>query len=189
MNIISKIAATATVLTLFSTATFAEEKHFDGLYNGADIGVAGDIGSEIGITGGSNYFYSAHVGIRRQTESNFVFGAEATFGDYSTSSSTPFLNYTVKSGIDYTWSLAGYMGYAFGNTKRNLLKVGAAYNTIHTFSKFSTNHDTRNINDVRAFIGYERVLTGGWHLRTSLDYLKANSTDSAQASLGFAYQF
>jgi len=179
MKFISKTAALAATLTLASTATFAEEKHFDGPYIGADIGVSD----------GGEFYYGANAGIRKQTENNIVFGAEATFGDYATSEDLFIGGQAATIGIDYTWSLNGYVGYVFGDTQRNLVKIGAGYNAIHAYGKSATESVGETVDDVTAFVGYERAFKGGWNLRTTVNYLKIEDADGAQFSLGVAYQF
>ncbi|MBL4836444.1 MAG: outer membrane beta-barrel protein [Kordiimonadaceae bacterium] len=179
MSILSKTSIIATVLVAFTTGAAAIDGHFNGPYIGADVG----------FTDEGEFYYGANAGIRTQTYNNIVFGAEATFGDYAVSEDFNISGQTVTAGIDYSWSAVGYIGYVFGLDKRNLIKLGAGYNSFHVFAESQGIKDSDSAGDVRTFVGYERAFVGNWNLRLEANYIKVEGSDGSMATIGLAYQF
>lgn len=175
MNFVSKTIFAASALALFSGAAAAQDKHFDGPYVGADIA----------LTDGGEFYFGALAGIRTQTDNGFVYGAEATLGDYAVSDTIGAFN----ASIDYTWSIGGYAGYVFGESDRNLVKLGAAYNNIHVAVKGQGESAGATADDYRVYLGYEYAYEGNWRLRFDVNFLEIQGSNGGQANIGVAYQF
>lgn len=179
MKFITKTAVAALAVAASATATLAEDKHFDGAYLGADIG----------LTDGGEFYYGANLGLRKQTESNMVFGVEGRFGDYAVSETFNILGTPVEAGINYAWAAHGYVGWVFGEDKRNLFKVGGGYNEFHVKATAGNVSDGASTGDFGAFIGYERASESNVNFRLQLDYLKIEDSHGGQLTAGFNYQF
>lgn len=175
MNIVSKSLLSIGMAAAVAVSASADEKHFHGPYAGADIG----------LTDSSEFYYGGHVGVRNQTDSNIVVGIEGSFGDYAVSKQ--FSSFTSK--VDHSWAVLGYIGYAFGETGKNLIKVGAGYNEIKVSSSGGFFNPSHSSGDIRAFIGYERAISKKVNFRISTDYVEVVGTEGFQANAGFSFQF
>jgi len=171
------LAATSTVSV--AAQDTSSDKLFDGPYIGADFGASD----------GGEIYYGANLGFRKQTDNNLVLGVEGTFGDYATEEDFSFFGQSVTAGIDYTWSVNGYVGFVFGQNKNNLLKLGAGYNNIHAYAESGGDSAGDTLSDVTGFVGYERAFNNKMSLRLQVNYLKIDDSDGGQATVGLAYNF
>ena len=83
----------------------------------------------------------------------------------------------------------GYVGYVFGASGDNLIKLGAGYNEVKASASGFGQSASDSIGDIRAFVGYERALSEKMNLRVSADYLKFDEADGAQGTVGLSFQF
>lgn len=145
MNKILKAATVAALTTIASTASQADDKYYDGFFTAA----------EAGATDEGDFYYGGAIGYRRQTNSNFVYGVEGNFGDFDV------------NGIDYSYAFNGFVGVAFGPSKKSLVVLGGGYTEVET--DFGSNGGSTS------FIGFEHALTDTLSLRARTNYIDYGS--------------
>lgn len=121
-----------------------DEKHFNGVYIGAEGGYLDLAGIEDG-----GIAYNGLLGIRTQMDNGLVLGLEGTFG----SADIEFL--------DHVWSVSGTLGMAVGAEKRGLLYIGGGY----AKAKASGFGFTVTGDDYAVKAGYEHALNDTLSIR------------------------
>lgn len=158
------VAGACFLLTVTSTVSAQDNKHFDGFFLGLD---AGYLKADGGVDGAVANFFG---GYRVQTDDNFVFGIEGTYGG------------TDIDFIDNQWTLNGSVGWAYGTDNRNLFSVGGGYVEVNASGPgFNITGD-----GYTAFTSYERALGDNWSFR-----LKATTYefDTFIGTAGIALRF
>ncbi|NVJ70540.1 MAG: outer membrane beta-barrel protein [Alphaproteobacteria bacterium] len=175
MNIVSKSLLSFGMAAAVAVSASADEKYFHGPYVGADIG----------LSDGGKFYYGGHAGFRHQTDSNVVFGIEGSFGSYAVSESQG----SITAKIDHNWSVMGHLGYAFGESGKNLFKIGGGYNEVQASASGFGSSVTASVGDFRGFIGYERAISEKVNFRIAADFLKFDESTGGQATAGFSFRF
>jgi len=156
-TLLAGFAATALLSGAASAAD--DQKPFDGVYAGAEVGV--DWTKLAGQKYDSSLYYGGVLGMRRQADNDMVIGLEGTFGD------TGYKTGAAGMNTDYEWGISGILGQAYGD---NLFygKVG------YVETKFDATENaaggTFRNGGWRFGAGYERALSNGLSLRLGGDY-------------------
>lgn len=161
-------------LLLASTCLHAEEgNNFNGTYLGADIG----------IEDGGDLYYGGHLGYRHRTNNNLVFGAEGSFGDFSSSLETA----SFSSSIDHTWSATAHVGFVVD--KNNLFYVGAGYQEVRASISGLGLNASGSSGGVRGLVGYERAIYDGLNVRLQGSFNDVDGADVYVFTSGLSLSF
>jgi len=164
MKLTKTLITTAALMASVSTATLAadDDKKFDGVYMGAEVGIdwtklATDASRD------KSLYYGGVLGFRRQMDSGLVMGIEGTFGD------TGYKNEATGAHANHEWSAGLTLGSAFGADGANLIYGKAAF--VRTrFDASSAADDSYNDDGWRFGGGYERALNENVSFRLGADY-------------------
>ena len=175
----------------------AQEKHFDGFYIAVDTGIRSaktiDHAGEQFRTGNKLY-YAGAVGWRKQSDEDWVFGLEGTFGDIQGFQHQFFANGLSTARVRNVWSANGYIGRVFGKKKRNLILAGGGYASMRAGFNAVFNGAVFRPSEpgggYRAFFGYERALFRSIHLRLQGSYFDfGNQVDTFIGTAGLSVNF
>lgn len=199
MKHIKTLAIGLAMGALAAPSVYAEDKHFDGFFVGGEFGVNIMNVNEINNDEHVGFYYGGILGIRKQTDSNFVFGLEGTFGDTDNSLAEE-RGFGLPAPVDvrYRWSTYATFGKVFGASRKNMIfgKIG-----YHKF-KFRLDFDFPPAFEVppqlsRSFkrdglllgVGYERSLSDSINLRFGVDYTDSDSIDQWQPKASLLVKF
>jgi Outer membrane protein beta-barrel domain len=186
-----------TALACCNAAAHAGEKHFDGPYIAADVGMRTKNDTQFAgfdfRTVGS-FYYSGAAGWRTQTDSGWVFGFEGVFGDIKGYEIQIRASSLGEAPIRNLWSLNSYAGRTFGNDKKNLLYLGGGFASLRAGSETTVNGVRTRTSDpgggYRLLAGYERALWYGVNFRLQTSYANFKyESDILLGTLGFSYNF
>jgi opacity protein-like surface antigen len=152
------------------------DKHFQGPYVGADVGIddSGDV------------YYGGTFGLRSQGDNNMVFGIEGTFGDLTTSQT----NGNTRLRVRYAWSATGVLGYAFGSENRNLIFTNLGYGETNVGLRQGTVSASESFSGFRVGLGYERAITDNISVRLQGTYQDVgNIGNLIIGTIGASYRF
>jgi outer membrane autotransporter protein len=163
----------------------ADDKNFDGVYAGAELGY-----NSFDFTDGLKkdaIYYGGFVGYRMQMDNNLVFGLEGRFGDSSASSDlsgTAEIKAGRQLGVDAT------LGYAFGQKKDILTYAFVGYTDVKMTVKDGNQSDSVTGDGVRFGLGTEYVLSDNLSLRLTGAYANYEGNPSdLQINAGILYRF
>ncbi|UTW54572.1 outer membrane protein [Kordiimonas sp. SCSIO 12610] len=163
----------STIIAIFSISSLSNaqsaDKHFEGAFVGADIG----------LEDSGDFYYGGALGYRFQGETNIVFGVEGTFGDLTTSATVG----NISENIGNVWSATGILGFAFGDENRNLVSINAGYGELDITRR--TNgavSDSASFGGFRGSFGYERAFKDNLSVRVQGTYQDVG--DLGQAYIG-----
>lgn len=197
MRNIQQLLLLSILSATFAAPAQAQEKQFDGIYIAADIGhrsAHSNLAGDEDIRIGSALYYGGAVGWRTQSATNWVWGAEATFGDIDGFQNQAFAGGLNTARVRNVWSANAYIGRVFGPKGRNLISAGGGYASMRAGFNLMANELTFSPSDpgggYRMFVGYERALFSGINLRLHGSYANfANSVETKIATAGFSYNF
>ncbi len=170
----------STIIAILSISTIGHaqigEKHFEGAFVGADIG----------IEDSGDFYYGGSVGYRFQGDTNIVVGAEGTFGDITASET----NGNVSANIRYVWSATGILGLAIGSEKRDLIFINAGYGETNIGAQVGNVSDSESFGGFRGSVGYERAISDNFSVRLQGTYQEVgNLGDAYIGTAGVLFKF
>ena len=155
------IALLSAALLAGATTAQADDKKFDGVQAGVDFGY---IDFE---NAGGDLALDLFLGYRVQTESNFVFGVEGTFGGID------------NDLIDNIWSINGTLGYVVGEEQNGLIFVNSGFAKVN-FDGFGSTEL------FKADLGYEHAVGENMRLRIKVTTFEF---DDFRGTVGISYNF
>lgn len=197
MRSVQRLLLFPVLVTCCAVSVHAQDRHFDGFYLAADIGNRtshSNIVAQEEIRIGGALYYGGAVGWRTQSSSNFVWGAEATFGDIDGFQNQNFAGALNTARVRNLWSANAYLGRAFGANGRNLVLAGVGYASMRAGFNAVANSQVFTPSEpgggYRLLVGYERALFSSVNLRLQGSYANfANSVETKIATAGFSYNF
>ncbi len=162
-----------------------ETQHFEGW----------TIGLDLGVSDGGDFYSGLNLGYRWQQNNGLVYGLELIGGDYSTDDNR--FGGLVVPEVDGVYSLNGFLGYAFGPSRKSLIYTTLGY----AEAEFEIEGPGIDIagpglefgfkeGGLRIGLGYERILSKSLSLRLQAAYEDYNSGfDPVVFTGGLAYRF
>lgn len=174
-----------------------EEKHFDGFYLGAEVGVklkdTIDFAGET-FTNTEDRYMGGVLGWRRQKDNGFVWGLEGSYGDTDAFQNQFFAMGLSGARIRDIWSVTGHVGLALGPGRRNLLLVGGGYAHMRAGFDLMANGERFTPGEpgggYRLLVGYEHAVLNRLNLRLQTSYSNfPNRVNTWIVTTGLVYRF
>lgn len=180
--------------TLLAPAALAQEKPFDGLFLGAEIGASI---VDFGPDGQSGLYYGGLIGLRQQSSTGWVYGIEGALADTDRSFDGDN-NFGSIFSLDfkYQWSAAATFGKTFGSGGNNLMFAKLGYNR-HKYdfvlpdavSPPSDFPASATSGGILIGLGYERAISGFANFRVGLDYADSDDLHQWQPKASLIFRF
>jgi len=168
------LLTTAAILAVATTTHADDTKHFEGSSLGGEVGyLSGD--------GPTGTYYGGTLGLRKQTDSNIVFGLEGTVG--TTSTGYYFDESDSENFYKIQWSAMGTVGYASG---RNLFSVGTGFARAYSSYVYYGIEEDASYNALAGMVSYERAIGDHLSIRARVMTYKF---DNYISSIGLALRF
>lgn len=190
---INRLTALA-VWALMTPAAYAQDKQFDGLFLGGEVGASI---VDFGTDGQSGLYYGGLVGFRIQTSNGWVYGIEGALADTDRSFDDDN-NFGSIFSLDfkYQWSAAATLGKTFGSGGNNLVFAKLGYNrhkydfdlpdAVSPPPEFPSSA-TRD--GILIGLGYERALSRSANFRLGVDFADSDDFQQWQPKASLIFRF
>lgn len=166
---------TMAMSTIMSATSFADDKLFDGLLVGGELGASF---VDFGQVHQSGLYYGGLIGYRKQTSDNWVYGIEGTLADTNQSiEGSSSFGSIFELDFKYQWSAAATMGKTFGSNNTNLIFGKLGYNRYKYSFEFPDQivppaniPSSQTQGGILLGVGYERSMNNSLSLRVGVDY-------------------